>query len=144
MNILYFDDKCSFCTRWVLKIVRTIPFGKLSLDSLNNLNKEMLKTNKFEGIALFTGKVWLRNSDAALALCNLSNGIWKVVAVIGYIVPRFIRELVYRSISKNRFLFSGNSRCALPSELKPRMVNHSFQGMNTESASTEIFKGKPL
>jgi predicted DCC family thiol-disulfide oxidoreductase YuxK len=144
MKILYFDDKCTFCSRWVLKIVRTIPSEKLSVDSLNNLDKEIPQTNKFEGIVLFTGKAWLRNSDAALALFNLSNGIWKIVAVIGFIVPRFFRELVYRSISKNRFLFSGKSRCVLPSELKARMVIHSGQGMKTESASTEIFKGKPL
>jgi predicted DCC family thiol-disulfide oxidoreductase YuxK len=65
--------------------------------------------------------LWHKNqlyteSDAVLSMLGLLGGWWKISAA-GYILPRFIRNALYKLIAKNRFrVFGKFDTCPLPSE----------------------------
>lgn len=56
-----------------------------------------------------------RASDAVIALARHVGGIGKL-AVVGKILPRFLRDWLYDRIAKNRYkLFGRTEHCYLPS-----------------------------
>jgi predicted DCC family thiol-disulfide oxidoreductase YuxK len=62
-------------------------------------------------------------SNAVLKLCKILGGGFYVV-LIGYLIPRFIRDGLYRFIANNRYRWFGKqSQCRVPSpELKDRFL----------------------
>ena len=56
-------------------------------------------------------------SDATLALLEGIGGHWRRCASIGRMVPRSLRNIVYRFIAKRRYCWFGTAdACRLPSE----------------------------
>jgi predicted DCC family thiol-disulfide oxidoreductase YuxK len=56
----------------------------------------------------------LARSDAILTVVNQLGGIWKIAA-LGKVVPRPIRDLVYKLVAENRYrMFGKFETCMLP------------------------------
>ncbi len=117
---LFFDAECPLCTGTARFIRTRDRRGTLRIESLQGT----------EGRALFTAHpalagldtfVWLEattsgertrvHSDAALAVATYLGGGWRVLGVLGRIVPGPIRDAVYRLVARHRPRHAG---CALP------------------------------
>jgi predicted DCC family thiol-disulfide oxidoreductase YuxK len=73
------------------------------------------------------GKVYLR-STGALRLCKYLNGLWPMLYLL-VIIPPFIRNFFYNTISKYRYkLFGKYETCMVPTnELKSLFLDDTFQ-----------------
>lgn len=58
-------------------------------------------------------RIW-RNADAVLHFL-VSTGGWRQIFRVGYVVPRPVRDWLYRRVARNRYrLFGRGDLCALP------------------------------
>ena len=61
-----------------------------------------------------SGEVF-RRSTASLEAAKTFGGVWPLLASLGLLVPRFLRDGVYRVIAKNRYRWFGRrDKCRLP------------------------------
>ena len=59
------------------------------------------------------GKVFMC-SDGWIELANALGGWWRILTVTRFI-PKFLRDIVYRWVARNRYHFMGKSdTCSLP------------------------------
>lgn len=128
--IILFDGVCNLCSgavQFVLKRDKKQQFRFASLQG--NAGQELLKQynlpqNNFNSFVLIDdGKVFTK-SNAALEIAKRLNGGWKLLYAFK-IVPKFIRDAVYRLIANNRYKWFGKKEtCWLPTpELRSRFLD---------------------
>ncbi len=128
-RLILFDGICNLCNgavQFVIKHDRKKQFLFASLQS--DKGQEMLKKydlpqNDFNSFVLIEDSRAYTRSSAALRVAKQLSGGWKLV--YGFIiVPKFIRDGVYKFISKNRFKWFGQREsCMMPTEeLKGRFL----------------------
>ena len=63
-------------------------------------------------------------SDALVELARALGGTWRILAIAG-LLPKSLRDVLYRWVARNRYRFMGESEtCALPApELSKRLRN---------------------
>lgn len=115
-----FDGVCNFCNYWVQFTLRRNRSGSLQFGTLQGqtarrllpqygLNPDALNTLVF----ISNGKAYTA-SNAVLEICRHLDGAWRWLAVLK-IVPRFLRDAVYRFIARNRYRWFGKrNRCMVP------------------------------
>lgn len=84
------------------------------------------EAKKVNSLILVEGNHVYRESDAALHIARRLSGWWKYC--YGFIIiPRFLRNLAYRFIAKNRYRWFGrNDHCMIPTpELQSRFLDSS-------------------
>jgi len=55
-----------------------------------------------------------RQSEAIIEIARTIGGFWKIFWV-GYLIPGAIRNFIYRTIARNRYLISGQQKhCMIP------------------------------
>lgn len=130
--IQMFDGVCNLCNgmvQYVLLHDRSQRIRFLSLQDpkaeaiLARYNAQHERVSMNSLILLDNGKLY-RESDAVLRLARHMGGWYKVVGMLGWLVPRFLRDSVYRTISRNRYRWFGKQdECMLPRpEWKARFV----------------------
>lgn len=74
-------------------------------------------------ILLYKGQVYFK-SDAALKIASLLNGKWTLLTA-GYIFPRFLRNIIYDWVARNRYRWFGRrDECMIPTpELNARFLD---------------------
>jgi len=118
-NIVFFDGVCNFCNATVDLIFRhnkkrDLYYASLQSDfAKRNLPAETL--GDLDTIIFYTnGKLYYR-STAALQIAGHLSGFYRGMRSL-LLVPRFLRDGVYRLIAKNRYrLFGKKDSCRLPS-----------------------------
>ncbi len=128
--ILLFDGVCHFCHNSVKFLIKRdkksiIYYAPLQSD----LAKEMLESSGYSGalpdgvILIEGGKVYFE-SDAALRCLFHLGGAWRLLSYLRF-VPKFIRQIVYRTIARNRYKWFGKyDTCIVPeSGWKERFIN---------------------
>jgi predicted DCC family thiol-disulfide oxidoreductase YuxK len=117
--IVIFDSECILCERalkWLLKYDKTRIFRYTSLQS--NTSKELQQKYTFPNnnqsvILIVNGRLYTK-SDAFLKIITLLGG-WRILFAVLYILPPFLRNLVYDIIAKNRYKWFGKkSTCYIP------------------------------
>lgn len=124
-KILFFDGYCSLCNTLVDTMVRWDKNKVLKYASLQGETAiKYLPSEKISGLDpdtvlyLRDGQIYDRSTAILLSL-NDMGGAWKLTAVF-YIVPKFIRDMVYRFIAAIRYkVFGKRDTCRLPT-LKER------------------------
>ncbi|HEX4485222.1 MAG TPA: DCC1-like thiol-disulfide oxidoreductase family protein [Terriglobales bacterium] len=124
--VLLYDGVCGLCNRgvqFILKRDRHDVFRFASLQSefaarvlsKHGINPETLDTVY---LVLHQGdptERLLSRSDAGLAVMLLLGGIWRAMASVGSILPRFFRDFLYNLIARNRYrIFGKYDTCPLP------------------------------
>ncbi len=119
--IVFFDGTCGMCSgtvRWLLKhdhtgSLRFAPIQGETFESLEHPDKpEGLKTM----VVLDEGELYLF-SDSSLRMLWHLGGVWRVLARLGGLVPRMVRDPVYRFIAAHRYRIAGRvERCEVPTE----------------------------
>jgi predicted DCC family thiol-disulfide oxidoreductase YuxK len=127
--VLFFDGDCAFCSASVRRVFRLDRRGNIAFAPLQG---EFSRQHGFSHHAATVGgtMVLLRESDGKafthsdgwIELGNALGGPWRVLGVFK-LVPRFLRDAVYRWVAANRYRFMGKAdTCSLPDpELAKRL-----------------------
>ena len=128
--ILFFDGICNLCDSSVQFILKHDNKKKFSFCTLQSkVAKEKLQPfsidiAKLDSLILYCdNKVFFRSTaviKVALELKWYFKPMW-----LGFIIPKFIRDIVYNYIARNRYLWFGKkSQCMLPTDdLKSRFLS---------------------
>ena len=126
--VILFDGTCAFCERSV-KFIATRDNGYFKFGASQNAEGqallEKLGTSQEAARSLILiddDRVYLR-SDAALRIAQRLNAPWKYAGGL-LLVPRPIRDLVYRGVAAVRYRLAGRSNaCEIPPpEIRSRLI----------------------
>lgn len=127
--IILFDGICNLCYGVVQFIIKHDPnkiflFTSLQSEAGQNLLKEyQLPTANFNSFILIQeGKIYDKSSGA-LKVARQIKGAWSWLYIF-IIIPKFIRDGIYKRIAQNRYKWFGKTEtCMLPTpELKARFL----------------------
>jgi predicted DCC family thiol-disulfide oxidoreductase YuxK len=118
--IVFFDGVCNLCQGSVRYLIKHDKKGVLKFASLQgNYAKDFVNETEIQSmqsILFFDGKMLYKKSTAVLKLSSLLGG-WHQLLLLGYILPRFIRDWLYNIVAKNRYRWFGKKdQCMLPSK----------------------------
>ena len=129
-TIVFFDGLCNFCNYWVNFSIRRDRQRKLKFAPLQGETaKAVLPTMKINPLAnesvivIENGKVY-KDSAAALRIAKNLGGGWKLF--YGFIIiPRIIRDGIYKWIARNRYKWYGKkNQCMIPPpEVRDRFLD---------------------
>jgi predicted DCC family thiol-disulfide oxidoreductase YuxK len=109
---------CSGFIQWIIKKDKkdVFRFGLLQADNVRKmLGRYELKISGHASIVLLEGEKIAIESDAVLKIARNLGGAWNLIYFF-IIVPAFIRDGMYRIISRNRYrLFGKRDACMIPS-----------------------------
>lgn len=130
--IIFYDGHCGLCHRWVTFVLPRDPDGKRFIFSplQGELITQKLSETQRAGlpdsvVLLQPDGTLLTKSAAVLAIMRRLGGFWKCLAVLGSIVPGFIRNWAYDAVAKvrHRLFKKPSEACPLmPPELRSRFV----------------------
>lgn len=126
MATILFDGVCNLCNASVNFIIDRDPKGYFRFAALQSDAAKALgeaPNGDPDSIVLLEDGVRYEQSTAALRIARRLSGLWPVLYA-GIILPRPLRDLVYRFIARNRYKWFGRrDACRLPSpELKARFL----------------------
>lgn len=123
-RIILFDGVCNFCNRWVNFIIRHDKKGKIKFAALQSETGKKLLTernltelvDKLDTFIFIDEKRVYTRSSAGIRIAKYLNGNWKLFSVF-IIVPKFIRDAMYKWLAKNRYKWWGKrNECMIPTE----------------------------
>ena len=126
--VVFFDGVCTLCQRSVRYLLKHDKNKRLKFASLQGqyakktLPPEDLKNLK--SIVFYDGKAFYKKSTALLKLCTSLGGGHKLL-LVGYLLPKFLRDGLYSYIAKNRYRWFGQQEhCMVPTkDLKSRFLD---------------------
>lgn len=128
--VILFDGVCNYCNGNINFLIRRDQHSRLRFCTMQSeKGKELLVSAGLRGDYLNTivfiekGKVTLA-STAALRTLLYVHGLWRLFFVL-IIIPRFIRDAVYKLFAMNRYrIFGKRSACMIPGEnVKARFLS---------------------
>ncbi|HUQ88649.1 MAG TPA: DCC1-like thiol-disulfide oxidoreductase family protein [Vicinamibacterales bacterium] len=128
MGIILFDGTCAFCERSV-RFIATRDRGYFKFGASQNAEGQALLAKygttreATRSLILIEGdQIYLR-SDAVLRIGARMNAPWKFAAVF-LVVPRPLRDLLYRFVAAIRYRIAGESNaCEIPPpEIRTRLI----------------------
>ncbi len=119
--MVLFDGFCNLCSRSVDFIIRRDPRGRFRFGSLQSAEaRELLsrfgaEPDTFDSIVVVQGDAISMHSDAIIEIARRLGFPWRIFAA-ARIVPRPLRDAVYRWVAKHRYRWFGRrSACRVPS-----------------------------
>ena len=119
--LILFDGMCILCSgfiQYVLKLDKKdiFRFGLLQSENVRHmLRRYDPNISSLSSIVLVEGERIAVESDAVLKIARNLGGAWSLVYLF-IIIPKFIRDGVYRIISRHRYrLFGKRDVCMIPS-----------------------------
>jgi len=112
--VILFDGVCNLCNAWVLFVIKRDPSGHFAFAPLGG---------EADSIILIEKDAIYDQSTAALRIARRLSGAWPLAAAF-LIVPKGLRDAVYRLIARNRYRWFGRRDvCMVPTpELKARFL----------------------
>lgn len=133
--VILFDGVCNFCNSSVQFIIRrdrsgTFRFASLQSDKAQRLlaEQEDVPPSLDSLLLIEKGRVYTE-STAVLRIAGKLDGLWKAAALL-LIIPRPLRNLVYRFIARNRYRWFGRrNECMIPTpEQRNRFLSTDEEG----------------
>ena len=129
MPILLFDGHCNLCNAWVEFIVKRDSAGTIRFASLQSgagrrlLEEHKIDENYIESLVFFEEERFSVSSNAALRTLSYLDS-WQKHLIFLAVVPRSLRDLVYRFNARNRYKWFGRrEKCMIPTtELSKRFL----------------------
>ena len=127
--MLFFDDRCSVCRRFIAMVVAADRRGELRIAPLIGARADALRRRypEFNG-----GKsaLWLPAegppvgyTDAILGVLHYLGGGWRILARLAGLVPRPIRNWAYRTFADHRNRFGWLGLAELDRESRARLIS---------------------
>ncbi len=127
-HIVLFDGYCNYCSRmarWIMRYDRRDRFRLAASQSAAGkrvLEKHGILGTEEDSLILLEGAEVYLHSTAALRICRGLGGPLRVLYLLA-VLPRFIRDPVYRLVARNRFRWFGRRKeCFIPD----RSQQHKF------------------
>ncbi len=119
--LLFYDGYCALCNgavNWILRWDKRQRFSFAALQGetgISFLNRNP-QYRKVDSIILKDHDRVYTHSSAILKVIHITGGAWRIFEVF-WIVPKFLRDWIYRGIAKIRYrLFGKYDACPLPPE----------------------------
>lgn len=118
MNIVFFDGVCHLCSGYINFLIRFDSQNNLYYSALQGLKAQELLTESqrlnLDSIIYYKQGQILTQSEAILeSLCDANR--WFLPLKVFYVIPRSLRNMIYKFIAKNRYAFWGQrSACRIP------------------------------
>jgi predicted DCC family thiol-disulfide oxidoreductase YuxK len=127
--IVLFDGVCNLCNGSVQFLIRRDPGARFRFASLQSPAGERLRDElgidrrAVDSVILVEDGRWYKESDAALRIARGLGGLWKALGILR-LIPRPLRDGLYRLIARNRYRWFGKTEaCWLPTpELRGRFL----------------------
>ncbi|HSQ66364.1 MAG TPA: thiol-disulfide oxidoreductase DCC family protein [Polyangiaceae bacterium] len=131
-SVVLFDGVCNLCSGAVRFIAERDPEGIFRFASLqSDVGRQLLRDHGVEPaegepdtiVLIDHGRAFER-STAALHIARRLGGPYRLLFVIGSLVPRFLRDLVYDFVARHRYRWFGKKdACMVPTpELRARFL----------------------
>jgi predicted DCC family thiol-disulfide oxidoreductase YuxK len=120
-GIILFDGVCNFCNNKINLVIRKDKKDFFRFAALQSeAGKKILTANGIEinpdpdTFIFIEGKKIYNRSSAALHIVKHMSGLWPALYAF-IIVPRFLRDIVYKIIARNRYRWWGvRQSCMVP------------------------------
>jgi predicted DCC family thiol-disulfide oxidoreductase YuxK len=127
--IVLFDGVCNFCNYWVNFIIKHDKKGLLRFASLQGeygqkiQSKFNLDSTKLDSVILVLNDQVYLYSDAVIGIGQQLGSFFKLT-ILFKIIPRPIRDYIYKFIAKNRYRWFGQPDCCMmpTPELKKKFL----------------------
>jgi len=118
--VLFFDGVCNLCSRAVQFMLRHDRRRRFLFAPLQPAAGSLLPAGMADAadtpvsvVLAYRGRYY-RESDAVLHALRLLGGGWRLLFA-GIIIPRFVRDRIYRRIARNRYRWFGKrDACMVP------------------------------
>jgi predicted DCC family thiol-disulfide oxidoreductase YuxK len=129
-GIILFDGICNFCHRSVNIIIRRdkkkyFQFAPIQSDTGKQLMAQYgLDPIRFDSVILINRDKAYTYSSAVLHIARRLTGVYPLLYT-GIIVPRFIRDFMYKWVARNRYKWFGKKdQCMVPTpEVRSRFLS---------------------
>jgi len=124
--IILYDGVCGLCNRLVQFLLKHDKQGRLRFASLQSdfaakvLHRHGIDPKDLDTLHVIEnyeqpGERVLQRSNAILRASRELGGFWSVSAVAASVIPRALRDVVYRFVARNRYrVFGKYDTCMLP------------------------------
>lgn len=125
---VFFDGECNLCNGFIDWVMRHDKQGVFLVGSLQGETAKREIPSRFHDLdsmlLLLPDSRIFRKSDGVLMVLDRLDG-WKIISKPLRIVPRFLRDLVYDFIARNRYrIYGKRDTCRLPTpEERARFVD---------------------
>jgi len=119
--VVFFDGECVMCNGFVDILLQVDPAGTIQIAPLQGETARQclppLPTDRAAWSIYYQDDTRLYDqSDAFIQICKRLGGVWSTLSMIG-LIPRPIRDSIYRLIARNRYRLLGRrATCRMPSE----------------------------
>ncbi len=118
--VLVFDGVCLLCSAWVAFVLRHDRRGRIRFAAMqSSAGRNLLEAHGLDAddplsfLFVSEGKGHTQ-SDAILRLVGSFGGAWRLVAVLR-VLPRVLRDALYRLVARNRYRWFGRrDHCLMP------------------------------
>lgn len=121
-SILVFDGVCVLCSHWVRFVLRHDRRGLYRFAAMQTATgRELLVKHGIDpddpnSFLLFEQGHGFTDTDAIVRVLKSFGGRWRLASALVAVVPRFVRDPMYRWIARNRYrLFGRHDVCIVPS-----------------------------
>lgn len=126
-HLILFDGICNFCNSSINFIIKKDKRKKFKFATLQSqLGQQLLQKHRIkdvDSVILVEGEKAYTKSDAVLKISRSLGGIYQL-AYIFILIPRFLRNILYDFIAKNRYRWFGQkNECMIPTpEVRGRFL----------------------
>jgi predicted DCC family thiol-disulfide oxidoreductase YuxK len=121
-RILVFDGVCVLCSHWVTFVIRHDRQSLYKFAAMQTATgRELLSRHGIDPddplsfLLLEAGRGYT-DTDGIVRVLRSFGGAWLLLSALIRIVPRFLRDPLYRWVARNRYrLFGRHDACMLPS-----------------------------
>lgn len=120
-SVIVFDGVCMLCSRWIDFVLRRDLHRRYKFAAMQTASGRALLIE--HGIdpddplsfLLLEDKKGYTDTDAIVRILRSFGPGWKFIALLVSIVPRFVRDPLYRWIARNRYrIFGRRAACRVP------------------------------
>lgn len=120
-QLILFDGVCNFCDQTIQKVIKAdtknvFVFASLQSDFGQQILQYLGVNKQTDSIVLYQpGVAYYVESDAVIHIAKKLSG-WCPLIQIGQILPKPIRNHIYKYVAKNRYKWYGKKdECMIPS-----------------------------
>jgi predicted DCC family thiol-disulfide oxidoreductase YuxK len=119
--VIVFDGICVLCNGWVRFLLKHDRAGRYRFTAMQSeagralLAGHGLDPDDPASFLLVDGAQAWTDSDAIRRVLTGLGGLWRLAGVMA-LVPRVVRDPLYRWIARNRYRLFGTTECRVPTE----------------------------
>lgn len=118
--VIVFDGVCVLCNGWV-RFLSHRDRGRYRFASMQSESgRALLSAHGLDAddpasfLLVEENRAWT-DTDAIRRVLSGLGGAWRIAVLIG-MIPRFLRDPLYRTIARNRYRWFGTTVCTVPDE----------------------------